>query len=132
MKNKNPEKTYNINKLYVGYIAIQSVVEEIYSYPCDLVYSWKYTPIRLGMFIKTPMGYKHILTDTYYKKASRKTGNQVVIVEKNTTPLVKYDLTLVEKLISNNITNLTKDQIKKLEENYTKIFFAQKSKENSK
>lgn len=121
------EKTYNIKKLYVCYIAIQSQVHEEwigkhYALEEATLYTWKYKPLQVGLFIKTPRGYKHILTDTYYKKANYKTGGQIIIVEKHTTPFTQYDLNLAEKLITNNITNLNITQIKKLEERYTEIF----------
>lgn len=131
--NKN-EKTYNIKKLYVGYIAIQSQVHEEwigkhYALEEATSYTWTYKPLKLGMFIKTQRGYKHILTDTYYKKANYKTGGEIVIVEKNTTKLTQYDLSLTEKLVANNITHINRAQIKLLEERYTKIFENQMSKQ---
>lgn len=128
---------YNIKNLYIGYIAHQSnptiqYVGMHYALSETYLYSWKYTPLKLGFFIKTPLGYKHILSNTYYKTANYKTGGEIVLVKTNTHKLTKFDPALCEKLISINIPYLTNGQISSLEYKYNVVFKNSKQqKDNS-
>lgn len=130
------ETHYRIKNLYVGYIALQSNVKMEYvgmhyALSETYFYSWKYAPLKLGIFVKTPFGYKHILTDTYYKTANYKTGGELVIVKANTHKLTMFEPKLCEKLISNNIPYLTCKQISKLENKYNVLFKKQSQKQNN-
>lgn len=120
---------YKIKDLYVGYIALQSNVKIEY---VSMAYSWTYTPIKVGIFITTIKGYKHILTNTYYKKASHKTPLQPVIVEKNTHAFSYFHPNLASELIKNNTPYLTRELIEKLEDMYTKDMLEVKSSELNK
>ena len=55
----------------------------------DTYYKWDYEKeSQLGLFVKTPLGYKHIVTDVVYPMPSKRTGNKHVINPKNIERLV--------------------------------------------
>ena len=82
------EKEFDIRDMYVAIVVKQTQVRMEVVDPTDLLsdenWVWEYETLNVDnmpkkLFIKTLTGYKHILTDTIYKKSSHKTGGQIVI-----------------------------------------------------
>ena len=116
---------YFIDDLYVGQISRQSEVtlstayEKFSNTYMGKFAEWDYTPIQSGIFVKTPLGYMHILSKKIYKLANSKTGNKVVI-ERPITPLLKCGQ-LVSQINQTKCDFLTRDQIKTLEQHINNI-----------
>ena len=117
------KKTYDIRNIYVATIAKQSDVEstrhiegKILTYYTD---DWDYSDDKIGLFVKTIRGYKHILTGIIYDLASYKTGGEFVIIPEEIYEVCKYDINLAKHLvIKNNSYRLTLDQINHMEDRF--------------
>ena len=89
-------KKIDIRKVYVCEILKQNEVYQKQSqntwdvvFLQDTSYVWDYEKeSQLGLFVKTPIGYKHIVTDVVYPMPSKRTGNKHVINPKNIERLV--------------------------------------------
>ena len=89
-------KKIDIRKVYVCEILKQNEVYKKQSQNTwdvvffqDTSYVWDYEDqSQLGLFVKTPVGYKHIVTDTVYPLPSKRTGNKHVINPKSIEKLV--------------------------------------------
>lgn len=89
-------KKIDIRKVYVCEILKQNEVYQKQSqntwdvvFLQDTSYVWDYEKeSQLGLFVKTPLGYKHIVTDVVYPMPSKRTGNKHVINPKNIERLV--------------------------------------------
>ena len=128
------EQYYNINNLYVGLIAQQSGVtipqkEDFYFFGEVPNYTWTYSPVKMGIFIKTIRGYKHVLSGTYYRIAGKMTGNKTVIAKNNIQPFTQFDSELTLALTKHKQLHLNTYQIKKLEERYTKLMLENKNEQ---
>lgn len=120
-------KSYDIRNIYVATVAKQSKVRQIGTYKkalflvvaeianCD----WDFSDEKIGLFVKTIGGYKHILTDTIYKIPTCKTGGQYVIKPDEIHELCKYDRNLAKHFITkNNSYRVTLDQISYMEDRF--------------
>ena len=91
-----------------------NLYRDIYSY------DWNYfDDEKLGLFVKTVGGYKHILTGVTYNLANRKTGLQFVIKPDTLYEVCKYDRNLAKHIITkNNSYRVTLDQINYMEDRF--------------
>jgi len=117
------EKTYDIRNIYVATIAKQGEVQEYIHHVTGIdihTYDWNYgNESKLGLFVKTLGGYKHILTGTNYKIANRKTAGQFVIKPNEIYEVCKYDKDIAKFLIqSNKSYRITLRQIDYLEDRF--------------
>ena len=123
------KRTYDIRNIYVAKIARQGDVyefqEPVFHPWYDGVksfkkgYNWDYSDEKLGLFVKTIGGYKHILTGTTYKVANRKTGGEFVVDPEEIHEVCKYDKNLAKFLITNNNTyRITLEQIYYMEDRF--------------
>lgn len=118
-------KSYDIRNIYVATIAKQGKVRtyvkrgagflfrDIYSY------DWDYNDEKIGLFVKTIGGYKHILTGTTYNIANRKSALQFVIKSDTLHEVCKYDRNLTKHFVTkNNSYRVTLDQINYMEDRF--------------
>ena len=115
-------KNIDLRKVYVCEILKQSEVKLIDD--TDILlgkepkYTWSFEKeSKLGLFLKTIFGYKHILTDTIYPLPSKRTGNSYVINPQNTEKLTKKERALCSLLIEQHRSyNVTLSRIRLIEE----------------
>ena len=109
------EKEFDIRDLYVGIVVKQTQVRTEAVDPTDWLsdenWVWEYETLEgdnmpKKIFIKTLTGYKHILTDTIYKKSSHKTGGQIVIDRNKIHEFTKVCPDITKFLIKNNKTKV--------------------------
>lgn len=83
-------------------------------------YDWGYyDDKKIGLFVKTVGGYKHILTGTTYNIANKNSGCQFVIEPDTLHQLCKYDRNLAKHFITKNGSyKLTLDQIDYMEDRF--------------
>ena len=119
------ERTYDIRNIYVATIAKQGRVRELVQREAGFLfrdiytYDWDYSDEKLGLFVKTIGGYKHILTGTIYKVANRKTGSEFVVEPEEIHEVCKYDKNLAKFLITNNKSyRITLNQINYMEDRF--------------
>lgn len=101
----------------------------------DLLCHWGYEgESRFGLFEKTAMGYKHVLTEVLYSKPSKRTGNQYVINPNNIQEYMKANLKFATRLVNHfesfemdmRVVEILEDKLnedknlKQAEENLTK------------
>ena len=87
---------YDITKLYVGLVARQSEVKYSYYWGMDTLATWGFSDFDVKIFTKTPFGFKSVITGEYYKKATHKTGGEMVIAHDCIYRLAKYDADLIK------------------------------------
>ena len=114
-----------MTKIYVATIAKQGKVrtyvkrEAGFLYRDIYSYDWDYSDEKIGLFVKTIGGYKHILTGTTYNIANRKSGLQFVIKSDTLHEVCKYDRNLTKRFITkNNSYRVTLDQINYMEDRF--------------
>ena len=105
------EKEFDIREIYVAIVVNQTQVRTEVVDPTDWLsdenWVWEYETLNIDnmpkkLFIKTLTGYKHILTDTIYKKSSHKTGGQIVIDRNNIYEFTKACPDITRFLLNNN------------------------------
>ena len=101
-------KTYDIRNIYVGMVARQINLEQV----DKQIYQWGYNYTRVGLFVKTILGYKDIFSGEIYPVASHKTKGQIVIAREQIYPLALWDSSYTNYILKvNNSMKATKPQL---------------------
>ena len=101
-------KTYDIRNIYVGMVAKQTNLEQL----DKQIYQWGYDYTRVGLFVKTLLGYKDMFSGEIYQVASHKTKGQIVIAREQIYPLAHWDSTYTNYILNvNNSMRATKPQL---------------------
>jgi len=121
---------YKLKDVYVCFVGFQSKVKEECVDLFETNYSWKYSHPDIFLCIKTLNGYKRILTNQVYKKGSRKTGLQDVVV--NALPWLKYDEEFAKASTKAGVIEIGIDLIESAESKYRRIFQQQYEEKSNK
>jgi len=125
------KNNYDIRGIYVGSITKQTEVREDVKYYVNYSDSstgflterdskWDYEgQDKIGLFVKTINGYKHILTGEVYRTPTRKTGNQYVVLDESLIALAKYDINIAKHFVQKNKSyKISVEQIDYLENRF--------------
>ena len=103
------EKTYNINDIYVGDITRKSKLQ-------DNDYADNYK--KVGLFVKTLFGYKHILTGATYGITSSKSDCNKTLKSTQICKVTDYDNDIVKLVFKNIMINRSSYRISLYEIDY--------------
>ena len=117
---------YDIRKIYIGYVSkhidiVKDEYDETISY-----YKYDTDDTKIGLFVRSLLGFKHILTGKTYKIASKFSLHKVVIERDRIFDFILYDKKMSRTILQQTKSyELTLEQIEQIEKGLNKYLITE-------